>query len=272
MIINALSIYQRDELTLVMPVLNESVRIISAISTLAFTVKVPLRLIIVYDSESDNTIPVVKELQSFFSNISLIKNQGKGIIGAVRTGFLHSNTEVIGIWLPYHLDPYGLINKMYDLIKSKGCYLVSGNRFNKVKRISRGHALKKILSRGGNYIMNRIIGMPLGDITTSIKLYKKEFIENSPIETVISGGWALSTELTIKAAINGYKLGEIEFKPENTNFIEGISNFKVFKQLNQYLKWLYFGYRNRKIIKSNYKNGNNFIMMTEPLSNAEMNL
>lgn len=259
MIVNAFSIHQQDELTLVMPVLNESVRIISAISTLAFTVKVPLRLIIVYDSEDDDTIPVVKELQSFFPNVSLVKNQGKGIIGAVKTGFLNSSTEVVGIWLPYHIDPYGLINKMYDLIKSGGCFLVSGNRFNRVKRISRGHALKKILSRGGNYIMNRIIGIPLGDITTSIKLYKKEFVENSPIETVISGGWALNTELTLKAAVKGYKLGEIEFKPENTNFIEGISNFKVFKQLNQYLKWLYFGYKNRKIIRENYKDSNNFI-------------
>ena len=50
------------------------------------------------------------------------------------------------------------------------------------------------------------------------------------------------------------KFGEIEFLPENTNIINGITNFKVFGQLNSYLKWLYLGFRNRKIIKNNYKN------------------
>ena len=141
---------------------------------------------------------------------------------------------------------------MYEKIINENCDLVSGNRFNKIKRISRGNPLKKILSRTGNYLLNRIIGIPLGDITTSLKLYKKDFITSTPIETEISGGWSLNTELVVKGAIKGVKFGEIEFLPENTNIINGVSNFKVFKQLSFYLKWLYLGYKNRFNIKSNY--------------------
>lgn len=255
---NALELNKKSYLTLVMPVLNEGVRVIPTISTLAFTVKVPLNLIIVYDNPDDNTIPVLRDLLEIFPNISLIRNRGKGVIGAISTGFEFSETEIIGVWIPYHVDPYGLINKMYDLANN-GCSLVSGNRFNKVKRITRGSMVKKLLSRGGNYVLNRIIGVPFGDVTTSIKLYNKKFLDKTPIETKLSGGWALSTELAIKASVGGYKLGEVEFMPENTNIIRGVSNFKVFKQLDQYIKWLFYGFKNRRLIINNYANKKNFL-------------
>jgi dolichol-phosphate mannosyltransferase len=238
--------------TLVMPVLNEGKRIIPAIATLGLTVKYPFELIIVYDSEEDTTLPIIKELQDQFDFIITVKNNGKKVIGAIKTGFDAANTSVVGIWLPYHVDPFGLINNMYEKIKDQNCVLVSGNRFNKIKRISRGNPLKKILSRSGNYLLNRIIGIPLGDITTSLKLYNRDFIIATPIETETTGGWSLNTELVVKASIQGVKIGEIEFLPENTNIINGVSNFKVFKQLGFYLKWLKLGFNNRRIIKSNY--------------------
>jgi dolichol-phosphate mannosyltransferase len=243
---------EKPVFSLIMPVLNEGERIIPAIATLALTVKYSFELIIVYDRDNDKTLPIIHQLQSKFFFITTKKNTGKKVIGAIKTGFETANTPVVGIWLPYHVDPFGLINKMYEKIKDENCVMVSGNRFNKIKRISRGNPLKKILSRSGNYLLNRIIGIPLGDITTSLKLYHIDFIQNTPIETEISGGWSLNTELAVKAAIQGVKIGEIEFLPENTNIINGVSNFKVFKQLGFYLKWLNLGFKYRAKIKSNY--------------------
>ena len=241
------------KISLTMPVLNEGQRIIPVISTLAYTSNYPLEIIMVYDDENDSTIKVVKSLQNYFSNIRLIKNEGERVIGAIKTGFKHSRSDIVGIWTSYHVDPYGLINKMYDKIENEGCIIVSGNRFNRIKRISRGHILKKFLSRLGNYALNRIIGVPIGDITTSLKLYKKTFIDSNQISTSIDGGWAMSTELIVKGAIKGIKMGEVEFLPENINLIHGISNFKVFVNFNSYLFWLYHGFKNRKLIKNNYK-------------------
>jgi len=258
MIFNALNSNETPLLTLIMPVLNDGVKIIPSVCTLAFTVKVPLTLIIVYDSPHDPTVEVINDLKSSFNNISLIKNEGIKVIGAITTGIKYCKTDVLGIWIPYHIDPYGLVNKMYDLITIYDCSLVSGNRFNKVKRISRGSAIKKLVSRGGNYILNRLIGVPLGDITTSIKLYKLEFIRQNNIETKINGGWAFSTELSLKAAIKGYPMGEVEFKPENTNIIHGVTNFKVFKYLGHYIKLLFWGITKRKTIKNNYSGNKNF--------------
>ena len=243
---------QKKEISLVMPVLNDGARIIPAICTLAFTVKYSFELIVVYDLDDDTSLPFIAMLQEKFDFIRTEKNRGKRVIGALQTGFDEANSDVVGIWLPYHVDPFGLINKMYEKMLHENCVVVSGNRFNKVKRISRGSTIKKLLSRGGNYLLNRIIGIPFGDITTSIKLYQIDFIRSTPIETKINGGWSFNTELAVKAAVKGVKLGEVEFLPENTNIITGVSNFKVFKQLDYYLKWLFLGFKSRKIIMKNY--------------------
>lgn len=257
MIFNSLNTNDSIALTLIMPVHNEGVRVIPAITTLAFTVKVPLQLLIVYDDNDDVTIQVVKEMITVFPNIVLLQNKYSRIIGAIKTGFEHNQSKIVGIWVSYHVDPYGLVNDMYELAH-RGCQLVSGNRFNKLKRFSRGNPMKKLLSRGGNFILNRLIGMPLGDITTSLKLYTKDFIIENPIETVDSGGWALSSELAIKACIRGVRVGEVEFKPQNTSMINGISNFRVFAQLDQYLHWLRLGIKHRHVIRKNYANGKYF--------------
>lgn len=251
MINNALNHTDKSKLSLVMPVLNEGVRVIPAITTLAYTVKVPLEIVIVYDADDNPTIGVIKDLQVFFPNIKFVKNKGEGVIKAIQTGFDNCESDLVGIWVSYHVDPFGVINQMYDLAAS-GYDFVSGNRFNKIKRVSRGNPIKKLFSRSGNYLLNRLIGIPLGDITTNIKIYTKKVLKENPIETKRTGAWAMITELTVKAAIKGYKLADVEFLPQNVNLIHGISNFRVFKHLDQYVKWLVFGFKNRKIIKKNY--------------------
>jgi glycosyltransferase involved in cell wall biosynthesis len=236
-----------------MPVRNEGPRVVPAITTLAFTTHMPFEVVVVYDREDDPTVAVVRDLTAFFPGITLVKNAGNGIIDAIKTGFDATQADVVGIWVAYHVDPFGLVNKMYELVIG-GCDLVSGNRFNRIQKVSRGGAVKKLLSRGGNFLLNRLTGIPLGDVTTSIKLYRKKFLQENPIETTKSGGWALSTELAVKAAIKGYRIGEVEFLPQNTNLILGVSNFKVLGQIAQYLRWLTIASRNRRTIRAHYRN------------------
>lgn len=249
---NALDHQQAPRLTLVMPIRKEGVRVIPVIATLALTVEVPLELLIVYDREDDPTLEVLRRLAQVFPCLRTVRNQGEGVIGAISTGFGEAKAEVVGIWVSYHVDPYGLVNQMFRMIDD-GRDLVSGNRFNRIKRVSRGNPVKKLLSRAGNWTLNRLIGIPLGDITTSLKLYRKSFLRENPIETTASGGWALSTELAVKAAIQGRPLAEVEFLPQNVNLIHGVTTFRVFRQLDQYFKWLWIGFLNRKAIRKRYR-------------------
>jgi len=237
-------------LTLVLPVYNEGDAVIPVISTLFLTVHFPFKILVVYDSPDDITIPTIRKLQEHFHDLYLVQNEWKrGVLNAIKTGFKNADTKYVGIWLSYHLDPFGILNNMIEKLES-GYDLVSANRFGVDKRIVRGHKIKKLLSFLGNIILNRIIEMPISDVTTSLKLYRKTKLDSINIETHSTGGWAINTELAIKAAIRGYRLAEIPLESRNINLIHGLSKFKILKQLPEYFRWLYMGWQNRTIIKS----------------------
>ena len=237
-------------LTLVLPVYNEGDAVIPVIATLFLTIGYPFKILVIYDSPDDITVKTVEKLQLFFPDLYLMRNEWKkGVLNAIKTGFKHSDTPYVGIWLAYHLDPFGIVNDMVAKLEG-GCDLVSANRFTVESQRARGHYIKKLFSLAGNIILNRIIGMPISDVTTSIKAYRKSLLDSIEIETMVNGGWSVSSELAIKAAIKGYRLEEIPLERKNINLIHGLSNFKVLKQLPTYFRWLHLGWKNRRIIKS----------------------
>lgn len=244
---------EKKLLTLIMPVYNEGDAVIPVIATLFLSINYPFKLLVVYDSEDDKTIATIKKLQQCFNDIYLIQNEWKqGVVNALKTGFKHADTPYVGIWVSYHLDPFGILNDMVKKLEG-GYDLVSANRFTHDAKRGRGNKLKKLLSFWGNAVLYKIIGMPISDVTTSIKVYRKALLDAIKIETVVNGGWAVNAELTIKAAIAGYRLGEVPLEKKNVNLIHGITNFRILKQLPTYFRWLYLGWKNRRLIKANYK-------------------
>ncbi|MBI5739138.1 MAG: glycosyltransferase family 2 protein [Nitrospirae bacterium] len=238
-------------LTLVMPVYNEGDAVIPVVTTMFFAIRYPFKFIVVYDRDTDKTIATLNKLKQKFDDIYLVQNQWKqgGVVNAIRTGFNCADTPYVGIWLAYHVDPFGVINSMVDKLES-GCDLVSASRFTSDTSRARGNTLKRLLSAWGNLVLDMVIGMPITDVTTSLKVYRKSLLNSLPIETVVNGGWSLSAELAIKAAIGGYKLAEVPLERKNVNLIHGLTNFKVFRQLPEYFRWLFLGWKNRKVIKS----------------------
>lgn len=238
------------KLTLIVPVYNVGDAVIPVISTLFLTVHYPMKILVVHDSPDDITVETVRKLQKYFNDLHLVQNVlGKGVLNAIKTGFNNADTPYVGVWVAYHLDPYGIINKMLEKLEN-GCDLVSANRFTVDNSRARGNTVKKLLSYGGNIVLNKIIGMPISDITTSIKVYRKSMLDSFEIETVVNGGWAVNSELAIKAAIKGYQMGEIPLEKKNITLVHGLTNFKVLKQLPTYFQWLFLGWKNRKAIKS----------------------
>lgn len=237
-------------LTLVMPVYNEGDAVIPVISTLFLTVRCPMKIFVVHDSPDDITVQTVQKLQKYFKELYLIRNKWeRGVLNAIKTGFQRADTPYVGVWVAYHLDPFGIVDALVDKLE-QGCDLVSANRFTVDSSRARGNSIKKFLSYGANLVLNKIIGMPISDITTSIKIYRKSMLDAIEIETVVDGGWAVNAELAIKAAIRGYRMDEVPLEKKNITLVHGLTNFKVLKQLPTYFQWLFLGWKNRRKIQS----------------------
>src|SRR5271167_3180782 len=75
-------------LSLTCPVYNEGANIGHLLDAISQKIRVPCELVIVYDFDEDDTLPVVRaRMEEFRLPIRLVRNKyGKGAVNAVKTG------------------------------------------------------------------------------------------------------------------------------------------------------------------------------------------
>ena len=84
-----------------------------------------------------------------------------------------------------------------------------------------------------------ITRFPLSDLTTGIKMFKKDFYKKIEIKTN-PVGWVFAFEISIKAYIMNYKIGEVPLISVDRLF-GGESTFRLGKWVKEYLKCYLWG-------------------------------
>ena len=197
-------------------------------------------IIIVYDNEDDNSIPVAKKLQNDFKNIILVHNRiGKGVKYALQAGVEKSQYENILITAVDEIFPIISIDKMLNMIVKEDYDFVSGTRYkNGGKRLG-GSFIGHLLSRLANKSFCLITKFPLSDLTTGIKMFKKNFYKNIQISTN-PVGWVFAFELSIKAYAMNLKVGEVPLISVDRLF-GGESTFRLGKWISEYFRCYMWG-------------------------------
>jgi glycosyltransferase involved in cell wall biosynthesis len=231
-------------LAFVCPVYNEGANIGRQLDELEAKVAVPAELVIVYDFDEDDTLPVVRErIPSFKFPVRLVRNAyGRGAMNAVKTG-LHAcleNTAVCVIMADLS-DEISVVNRMYALIEDGTYDVVNGSRYMKGGKQIGGPPLKTFLSRAAGLSLHYVAGMPTHDATNNFKMYRGSFLAAVEIES--KAGFEIGLELVGKAYVNGYRIGEVP--SVWTDRVAGESRFNLRKWLPQYLKWYWYAFRGR---------------------------
>ena len=76
-----------DTLSLIVPVYNEADNFPNLIREVERHIPPPFVLYTVYDFDADTTLPVAREFATSRPWLRLVRNEGKGVVGALRTGF-----------------------------------------------------------------------------------------------------------------------------------------------------------------------------------------
>lgn len=224
-------------LDIVIPVYNEGANIAPTLRALAHNVKTPLRVLICYDREDDDTLPAIAAIRDTLGGLAIenVRNTGRGAHGAVLSGFAAS-TAPYAVVLPAD-DGYnaGMLDAMVTKADS-GCDIVCASRFMAGGGMHRCPWLKAVLVRIGNFTLYHIARLPTHDASNGFRLFSRRVINTIAIES--TRGFCYSIELLVKCHRLRWRIGEVPAQWYER--AHGTSRFQVIKWLPDYLRW--YGY------------------------------
>tara|TARA_Y100000768_G_scaffold53614_1_gene35319 strand:- start:922 stop:1641 length:720 start_codon:yes stop_codon:yes gene_type:complete len=228
------------KLTIILPVRNEKESLEIMIKLLNCSLDFEHEIIIVYDRDDDNSIDVAETLKLKISNLKIAKNEiGIGVKNAISQGVKIAKYDIILITAVDEIFPIIAIDQMISKIVEEDYDLVSGTRYSKGGMRIGGSLLGTLLSKVANKIFTKLTKFPLSDLTTGIKMMKKNVWKETELYCK-PVGWAFALELSIKTFLNKNKIAEVPLKSVDRLF-GGKSTFKPIPWIKEYFKWFIWG-------------------------------
>ena len=222
-------------LDIIIPVYNEGDNITSVLNLLGEKVKTPFRVLICYDFDEDNTLPVLNSYKAHFE-ILKVKNQGKGVHKAIITGFERSYADCIIVFPADDTYNQQILDKMYKKFR-EGCDIVVASRFTKGGSMKGCPWLKSILVRTASFTLFWLSSIPVRDASNGFRLFSRRLLESVLIES--NQGFTYSLELLVKCERLGWQIGEVP--AQWFERLKGKSRFRVIQWVPRYLKWYFYG-------------------------------
>jgi glycosyltransferase involved in cell wall biosynthesis len=234
------SIEQPAELTLVIPVYNESANFPGLWKEIAAHIRSPFRALVVYDFDADNTVPVVEAIiASGERRLTLVKNDiGRGVVGAIRTGFNHAQHGAVLVVMADLSDDLSQVDQMLAFYRD-GYQVVVASRYMPGGRLVDAPLLKQAFSRIAGVSLRWFRRIPTHDATNAFKLYDVAALQQLQIES--TAGFELNLEVLVKLYLRGCRI--IEFPTTWRGRTQGESRFRMWAWMPRYLKWYFYAFR-----------------------------
>lgn len=198
-------------ITVVTPTYNEAENLPKLVSAL-FSLPLDLHLLVVDDNSPDSTGKIAEELAlKFPGRIDVLHRPGKmGLRSAYLNGFqkvLDGDTQaIVQMDADFSHDPAALVD-MVKLLET--CDVVLGSRYTKGGSVDRQWPVwRKSLSAFGNFYAKSILGLPLHDVTTGFRMWRRETLNQMPFERIQSNGYVFLVEMAYLAHCLEFKIGE----------------------------------------------------------------
>ncbi len=198
-------------ITVVTPTYNEAENLPKLVSAL-FTLPLDLRVLVVDDGSPDGTGPIADELaKQFGGRVSVLHRQGKlGLRTAYLSGFsvaLQTDADaIVQMDADFSHDPAALV-AMAERLES--CDVVLGSRYVAGGSVD---ALwprwRKGLSAFGNFYARTILHLPLRDVTTGYRMWRRETLLGMPLNRIQANGYVFLVEMAYLAHCLDYRFGE----------------------------------------------------------------
>lgn len=225
-------------LTVVIPAHQEGGSIEPVLNRLMASIQSELEVLVVVDSEHDNTVSAVEKMPGIDDRVRCLRNTyGPGPAQAIRFGIDHAVHEIVVVTMADGSDDPMLIDPLARLVE-RGVVVAAASRYSHGGQQVGGPVLKGTLSRTAGWSLKRLARVGTFDATNSFKAYSRAFVREVGIDS--RTGFEIGLELTAKARRLRRPVAELP-----TIWLDrqlGESRFQVMAWIPLYLRWYAFAF------------------------------
>jgi len=243
-----MKITNNKKVVIVLPTYNERDNIRNFIDFLLETIykiekKAPflIEVLVVDDNSPDGTANEVEKYFKQNPKVSLINNNSRGLGNAYIKGFMYAMQNMFPDILmqmdaDFSHNPEDIIKILNPLLDKYD--FVIGSRYIPGGSIPKNwHFIRKLLSKYGNIICRKVLGLNIGDCTSGLRGIKTSVLKNINLENFKTNGYAFQIKLLFEANKIDARIFEIpicfkdrEFGDSKLGILEIIKSFvQIFK-------------------------------------------
>lgn len=217
------------KIVVILPTYNEAENIEKVVRNIFSLSIQDIYVLVVDDNSPDNTALIVQGLQKEFTRLEIMKRAKKDGLGrAYIAGFtwaLDNGAEYI-LEMDADLSHDSQYISVF-LMTIKECDLVIGSRYILGGGVKNWNMARRIISRFGNAYAKIILGMPIHDLTSGFKCYRRKILESIDLDSLSSIGYNFQIETTYKAYRKGFHIKEVPIIFTERTSGKSKFNFKI---------------------------------------------
>jgi dolichol-phosphate mannosyltransferase len=199
-------------ISIVIPTYNEAENLPKLVSAL-LSLPLDLSVLVVDDHSPDGTGEIADQLaERYRDKVFVLHRAGKqGLRSAYIEGFQKAfdlgAAAVVQMDADFSHDP-AVLPEMARRITS--CDVVMGSRYVNGGSLDESWpAWRKMLSAFGNFYARTILNFPMRDATTGFRMWRRQVLQNMPLDRIRSNGYIFLVEMAYVAYLLKYKIGEV---------------------------------------------------------------
>jgi dolichol-phosphate mannosyltransferase len=199
-------------ITIVLPTYNEAENLPKLVSAL-LSLPLDLSVLVVDDHSPDGTGGIADRLSNENpGKVFVLHRAGKlglrsGYMEGFQKAFAMGAEAVVQMDADFSHDPVVLTEMAHRIVT---CDVVIGSRYVKGGSLARRWPLwRKALSAFGNFYARTILSCPLRDVTTGYRMWRREVLQNMPLDRIRSNGYIFLVEMAYVAYLMKYRISEV---------------------------------------------------------------
>jgi len=193
-------------LTVVLPVRDEGANLRAWWTQASSLLPQGARVLLVYDDETDDTLPVARALVAEGAPIAVIRNAGAGFAAALLTGLRAVDSGPVLVTMADLADDLAALPAMLAAW-SAGADLVVGSRYVRGGSSVGGSRLKRLVGRWGSAVLRHAAQFPVRDASNAFRLYDGSLVHR--LQVPPATGFEVMLALLLAAWQAGARVEEV---------------------------------------------------------------